>query len=98
MLPGETSISSLQSLGGFLEYFIACSQLDLVLINLTTASFYFIYPLRAKIERLLKIKTLQQFFCNKGSDLAWKLESLLNNMFCFGTHTVIITGYYITIK
>jgi hypothetical protein len=91
--PNETSISSLESLDGFLEYSIARCQLDLAFVNLTAAPPYFILPLRTNLEWLLKIKTLQQFLGNKRSDLAWKLESLFHNMFHFGAHILIVIDY-----
>ncbi len=83
MLPDETSISCLQSLGGLCENSISRRQFHPALVYLATAFAYFIFPLAAEIEWLFKIETLQQFLGDEGSDLAWKLESLLHDMFGF---------------
>jgi hypothetical protein len=62
-------------------------------IYLATASVYFLSPLIAEFEGFFKIETLQEFLGKEGSDLAWKLEGLLHNMFYFGAHAAIITKY-----
>ena len=86
-------IMSRYQLGRLCENAIAGDQLHFAFIYLATAFGYFLFPLTAEFKGLFKIKTLQQFLSKEGSDLAWKFESLLHNMFYFRTHADIITEY-----